>query len=310
MKEIPEIFDRSFKLLMMLSNETIIAVINALFGDTHPLNSSVSYPNTEYITSNLEKRQADILIVIANIRYLLECQIRKDTSMVIRMFRYALSDGERSPGFENGVMIVCFPKTMLIDLSGAKGQPDSLVLELQFPDGGSYRYSCPVYKALEHSVEELERKGLTLLLPFYLLKLRSAFEKTADSEKREDMLRQVKSLRTELQERIERVAEAGQISESDAETIGRVLEYIYQGVYTKYQEGEEEVMGDAVYNAETFDMFESLVMQRKQWELKARENERQREESERQREELEQRLQESERQRRELEQKLRERGML
>ncbi|MDR2096229.1 MAG: hypothetical protein LBP76_12060 [Treponema sp.] len=35
-----------------------------------------------------------------------------------------------------------------------------------------------------------------------------------------------------------------------------------------------------MYNAETFDMFESLVMQRKKWELKARENEMRSEELE------------------------------
>ncbi|MDR1903053.1 MAG: hypothetical protein LBQ88_12330 [Treponema sp.] len=311
-EEIPEIFDRSFKLLMMSTNETVIASINALFGMKHPLNSAVSYPNTEYIAPNLDKRQADMLIVIEDNKYLIECQTHNDETIAIRMFRYGLAEGERSKSVEDGIMTVCFPQTMLIYLESTQAARDTLMLDLRFPDGGSYRYTCPVFKVLEHRAEELERQGLIILLPFYLLKLRRPLETTVNDEKRKSLIAEVKKLRNDLHETINRTAGAGLINGKDAETIRKILDYIYKQVYNKYREVQEGEMADGqtVYNAETFNVFESLVMQRKEWELKARENERQRQESERQRQELEKKLQESERQRQELEQKLQQKGML
>jgi hypothetical protein len=50
---------------------------------------------------------------------------------------------------------------------------------LKVPGKPSYDYEVENFNLLAHSVKELEKKGLAILLPFYVLKLREQVEKAA-----------------------------------------------------------------------------------------------------------------------------------
>jgi hypothetical protein len=69
-----DIFDRSFKQIIgSLSNKALIT-INALFGTDHPPDSDVRRLNTEQIDKFLRKRQADEIVSINGMDYMIEQQ--------------------------------------------------------------------------------------------------------------------------------------------------------------------------------------------------------------------------------------------
>ncbi|MDR0655655.1 MAG: hypothetical protein LBG22_05010, partial [Treponema sp.] len=61
------VFDKVFKRLILSSKRAVIHLINGLFGTGYPLDSSVEYPNTEFITGQMKHLYSDILIVIGGI---------------------------------------------------------------------------------------------------------------------------------------------------------------------------------------------------------------------------------------------------
>ncbi|MDR1176501.1 MAG: hypothetical protein LBK83_13645, partial [Treponema sp.] len=83
------VFDKVFKRLILSSTGAVIHLINGLFGTNYPLDSSIEYPNTEFITEQMKHLYSDILIVIGGIhQYHLEAQIQDDKHMALRIFEY------------------------------------------------------------------------------------------------------------------------------------------------------------------------------------------------------------------------------
>ena len=96
----------------------------------------------------------------------------KDEEIEFRVFdygyRYALR--ERSGGD-----VLVFLDLRVIQLYRHNGMPDTKTLLLDFGAQGSFEYKIPVFKLLEHSIEEISRRRMIILMPFMILKLRRSF---------------------------------------------------------------------------------------------------------------------------------------
>jgi hypothetical protein len=53
-RETAQLFDSILKRLISLSNRAVTLFINGLFGTSHPADSIVSYPLTEYVNPSFE----------------------------------------------------------------------------------------------------------------------------------------------------------------------------------------------------------------------------------------------------------------
>jgi len=143
-RETQHIFDLILKRLLRLSNGAVIQFINGLFGTDHPLDSTVEYPNTEYVSRKLRRLMSDIVVVINGVNvYHLEAEIKDDESIVIRIFEYGFAQGlSTKTASEGGERItIKFPNARIIYWETTKRTPDEVVLTLEFPDGGSYDYA-------------------------------------------------------------------------------------------------------------------------------------------------------------------------
>ena len=88
-RETQHIFDLILKRLLRLSSPAVIQFINGLFSTNHPLDSTVEYANTEYVSQKLRRLMSDIVVVINGVHvYHLEAEIKGGESIVIRMFEY------------------------------------------------------------------------------------------------------------------------------------------------------------------------------------------------------------------------------
>jgi hypothetical protein len=134
---------------------------------------------------------------------------------------------------------IVFPHTQVIYLTGTGKPLDKQTLRLQFPDGFIYDYEVKTFNPLDHSIKELEKKGMALLLPFYVLKMREQVAE-ADGVERKKLSVQMKTLLDKVDDAVKNCREKGQIDDQDALDIMRDLDRLYSELYGGYQEFAED----------------------------------------------------------------------
>jgi hypothetical protein len=118
-----------------------------------------------------------------------------------------------------------------------------VTLKLEFPGGGengadgSYEYKVKTFKLLEHSLEELEQKDLTLLTPLYALKYRKALKASkAGSEKRKALVSEVHQLALDMESAVTRAKASGIFTNDDAVETLRHIDTMCHELYDNYPE--------------------------------------------------------------------------
>jgi predicted transposase/invertase (TIGR01784 family) len=183
------------------------------------------------------------MIVIVNgvHTYHLEAEIEDDENIVIRVFEYGFAEGLRTmTALDDGERITLkFPNARIIYWETTKKTPDEVILALEFPDGGRYDYKVETLKFLEHEIEELEKRKLAILLPFYVLKLRKKVVAAKTSSARAKLAVEMKSLLDELMTAIGQAAETGLMNEADSRSVLEYTERLYSELYKEYDEFKE-----------------------------------------------------------------------
>jgi hypothetical protein len=242
-KKIAQVFDRSFKRLMAVSSPSIVLFINGIFGTDYPLDTPVSQLSTEYITDSLEKFFADILFLVGNDKYAIEAQMTDDKEMALRIFNYGYLDAIKNRAVEDdGVIKVRLPQCIVIYLEPSNSTPSELTVELEFADKTLHRLAVPTIRFLDYSISELEERNMTLLLPFYLLKLRKQVKAAEESGKLKELSPMVAELVEDISKAIARSEQRGCISGADARAILEMMGKLYNNIYGEYPDFKETSM--------------------------------------------------------------------
>lgn len=144
--KITHIYDRIFKKILTLSSRAVIGLING----SHS--------------------------------YHIEAQMYEDEEIEFRVFDYGYKHALKS---RNGINILEFPQPQIIYLYEHENIPDTVKIILDFGSQGIFEYKVPVFKLLEHNLEELNRRKMIILVPFMILKLRRSIEKKRTDENME-----------------------------------------------------------------------------------------------------------------------------
>lgn len=154
----------------------------------------------------------------------------KDEEIEFRVFdygyRYALKTRE-------GKDILMFPEPRVIQLYKNKGISDVKSILLDFGTQGTFEYKVPVYKLLEHSLEELNQRRMVILVPFMMLKLRDSLQKERTPENMEALRKLI------LDDIIGIISEnqsAGNITSTDANKLRGLIQKLYNHLYAHYEE--------------------------------------------------------------------------
>ena len=168
------IYDRIFKRIFSLSVKAIISLINGLFGESFPADSSVEYHSNEFVRADLRGRLADVIVTIGGVRtFHLEAQMRSSGRVILRVFEYGFlhaMDAQTRDG------TLDFPEPAVVYLDRKRGMPEESVLHVSFGAQGGFDYRVKNFMYLAYGIDELDRKNLVLLLPFQLLRLRRILE--------------------------------------------------------------------------------------------------------------------------------------
>ena len=238
-KEITHIYDKIMKRILTLSGTAVINLINGLFNTSHPTDAPVLYHWTEHTDDDLNRTIADTILTIDHIYiYHLEAQMYQDDD-----YKYAL-DNRRNPDH------LIFPTPRILQLYAHKGLPDSKSITLDFGNQGTFLYTVPVFKLLEHDLAYLNDNKMIVLAPFMMLSLRDSIREKRTKENTEALhnliLNDILSL-------IESNRLSGDITSADAIRLQRLLYKLYQHLYAHYPEFQEGGLNDMMEDGLVLD---------------------------------------------------------
>lgn len=238
------LFDDIFKLLMLkLSDRAMIQFLNGLFDKDHPIDSSIERKKTDSTDANYRARSADALFVVhsatGSYRYLIEAQINDDAEMALRVFEYGFRSSLEAKTRDGHSIVIVFPDARVLYWEATGRTPDTLTLRLQFADGRSFDYQVPTVKVDSYSMAEIQRQKLSILLPFYLLKLRRKVKQTATQVDRKMALMETYDLATRLFDAIDQATELSIMDDNDRLTVRDQLYVMFEQVYGIYPEAKE-----------------------------------------------------------------------
>jgi hypothetical protein len=253
-----QLFDKMAKRLLHLSSRSVIHCINGLYHANFPLTCRVTYPNTVSVNRKMQERRADMFISVAHKTvkhtYHIEVQTDDDLSLIVRMFEYgaahAIATAFRSlpPGVTrkpDAEWVINFPAGVVLRWDTRASSPDVLTLKIKFGETDIHDYKVPVFKLLNHSVQELEEQGLLILLPFCVLKFRQRVA-DATTDERSELAKQLYDIMEELVAALERGERNGFLKADDTQAIvdsaSQLLQELYQP-YTEFTEVREMVQG-------------------------------------------------------------------
>ena len=149
----------------------------------------------------IESIRSDLLVQIGNKDlYHMECQMKRDGHMAVRMLEYDANIALREA--EGDGKKIRFPQSAILYLDGAENIPDMETCTIIFQDGTEYEYQIPVMKVQGYTPEMACEKGLCILLPFLPIRFRRRFEailkKKENPVKEKDAYGEMETLKKDL----------------------------------------------------------------------------------------------------------------
>ena len=233
------IYDKMCKRILTLSTKAVINLINGLYETDYPTDSTITYNWTEYEDPNLKRTLADTIITINNrFFYHMEIQMTVDDEIVFRVIEYGFGHAYKNRICEKGKEVLPFPEPKIIYLSenDMEKVPDEYSVELDFGTQGSFTYKVPVTVLQKITPEELTRRKMIILIPFYLLKLRSALTQSR-SETNKKALKNL--IENDIVNSIKMNLELGNISSEDGLALHNMIQKLYWHIYSDYEELED-----------------------------------------------------------------------
>ena len=253
-------YDDTFKTMLNDCRNLLIPLINEIFGKNYSMGEKVTINANEHILIQKNQvnegkwesidRTSDSSCSIAGDRYLIECQSRPDSSMIVRMYEYIILDSLDSYELEGNTMKIYIPQSAVLFLRSAGNTPDMLNMVMVTP-GGSVEFPVHIVRIDNYSLECIFDKKLYFLLPFYIFNYESEFnELNSNEEKLETLKLEYKKLVNELQ----RLTKQGELSYYTYGVIIDMMKYVLQNIANKYEnirKGVDAVMGGTVLEYES-----------------------------------------------------------
>lgn len=190
------IYGSVFKAIVHKTPKLLIPFINEVFGRRYEIDAPIVQFNEEH-EGPLGTRISDSVFRIEDMVYHLECQSTHDASMVVRVVEYDFSIALQEALEQGAPYRMKFPSSCVLLLRHASKTPD--YLEMEMPDSESFRHHTKIYKTQLVSEEEIFRRRLLILLPFYLMRYEKELSGLdAESDAAAALIRECREIRMRL----------------------------------------------------------------------------------------------------------------
>ena len=252
-----DVYDGAFRTILNDCRKLIIPVINEIFGENYIGDEKIEFfPNEHFIDQQDEADQRRITDTNFRItgaetkKYHLGCESSyPDGRMTIRLFEYdsqiALDEGE----ITEETLTVTFPNTAVLYLRTRKKSPDKMKYVIVTP-GGTVQYDIPIMKVQSYSLDDIFKKRLLMLIPFYIFSHEDSFQECNENEQK---LADLKSEYKEILNRLNNLEEQGIIGAFDKRTIIELSSDVIKEIAQKYEnvkKGVGDIMGGALIETE------------------------------------------------------------
>ena len=255
----PMLWDEIMKALVYTMPEQLFPLIEEVYGITYPKGTSVQFLSTEQpvFPNNTEEAVTsqfmDLSVLIAGTDYYhIECQMKNDHQMVIRMLSYDLHFAMQHCEAEQdaaGEMILHFPRSVVLYPEKNGKIPDRLRCRIIFQDDSEHTYQVPTVKMQDYSMEEIQRKHLILFIPYVLLRLRPQLE-SRNGIRKEELTSLVNSVIVILNEEVQ----LRNITELQQKDILELFNRASKKIFTHYPEYRREVSSMTELKIKTLSM--------------------------------------------------------
>ena len=255
----PMLWDEIMKALVYTMPEQLFPLIEEVYGITYPKRTSVQFLSTEQpvFPNNTEEsftsQFMDLSVLVAGTDYYhIECQMKNDHQMVIRMLSYDLHFAMQHCETEQdatGEMILRFPRSVVLYPEKNGKIPDRLRCRIIFQDDSEHTYQVPTVRMQDYSMEEIQRKHLILFLPYVLLRLRPQLEGHNGINK-EELTSLVNSVIVILNKEVQ----LGNITELQQKDILELFNRASKKIFTHYPEYQREVSSMTELKIKTLSM--------------------------------------------------------
>lgn len=176
------LWDEIPKAIVYAMPEQLFPLFKEVYGREYPPGTPLQLLSTEYSTY-LENpdappgsKLADIALLVNDTDfYHIECQMKNDSEMVIRMISYDMHFAIQHSTIRNDIseeLIIRFPHSVVIYPDKNDSLPDKLKCKIIFQDNSEHIYEIPTLKVQSYTLREIQEKHLMFFIPFVLLRLR------------------------------------------------------------------------------------------------------------------------------------------
>ena len=263
----PTPYDDAFKTECIRHPRLLIPVLRELFpglpkGEIRILPLSGEHPVPEKKPDGREhvsKRYTDFLFAIGKKYYHLEAQSGEDGRILLRLVEYDMRAAIERAEYdrERNALTVCFPESAILYLGKGKfggNKLDSAKIILK-GNGWEQEVKIPVMNTQAYTLEEIERKGLYFLVPFYPMRFESALKKRENDDK----------IAAELEKLASGLFQAwdkGKLSEREVYEMAAfsklILQHITRNLDESIQERMVGTMGGRLLELETDKYFDTV----------------------------------------------------
>ncbi|MCD7750753.1 MAG: hypothetical protein LUI10_03280 [Lachnospiraceae bacterium] len=167
-------YDDVFRTLLNDCRQLVIQLVNEVFGENYTGEEEVVFsPNEHFLNQQdggEDKRITDTSFSILGVKagkYLLECQTNPDSSMLVRIFEYSTQVALDESKISGDTLEVVIPNCAILFLRSTRNTPEQMHIRFQFREE-YFTYDIPVIKMQQYTLDDLLRKNLLFLLPFYI----------------------------------------------------------------------------------------------------------------------------------------------
>ena len=181
-----KLWDEILKAIVSAMPSQLFPLFKEVYGREYSKDTSIVLLGSE--TSSFQENDKkppgstlmDIALLVAGTDYYhLECQMKNDSEMVIRMFaydvRFAITHS-RTMDKDTGEIVLYFPRSVVIYPDENSALPDHLKCRVVFQDNSEHIYTVPTVKIQTYSLKEIKEKHLTMFIPYTILRLRPKFK--------------------------------------------------------------------------------------------------------------------------------------
>ena len=237
-------YDDAYRTLLNDCERLIIPVINEVFGkDYRGDERIIHHPDIHFINrqdGTEEKRITDSIFTISSKtdeKYLMECQSYGDSSLLVRIFEYITQEAIDSSEMSGSVLKVTIPHAGVLFLRSTGKTPDQMNIFIVTP-GGNCSFDIPVMKIQSYSIDQIVKRKLYFLLPFYIFNHEKYFSEYEKDEKSRSSL-QGEYIR--IMELLDQAVKEKEISYYYRRTIIDMMKKVLDNIARNYENVKEEV---------------------------------------------------------------------